>query len=185
MEYLEENHLENILLHTEVNVRGCKIYGKPTKPQQDWIEVKVDDDLFQVQCLIFVRLEEPLDEEIVTPLHTVCEPGTYAIVHFLGYDIFGDFPNNLQLYGVPQRNFYQHEDCFLIRGWSKHTTQIHQKLRNGDKPVPMLAMVNMKCFQRPLIAVEDHGSGYPHSWLLTAERKCWADAFVVRMSHDV
>jgi len=32
MEYLEENHLENILLHTEVNVWGCKIYGKPTKP---------------------------------------------------------------------------------------------------------------------------------------------------------
>ena len=86
---------------------------------------------------------------------------------------------------MSQRNFYQHEDCFLIRGLSKHTTQIHQKLRKGDKPVPMLAMVNMKCFQRPLIAVEDHGSGYPHSWLLTAGRKCWADAFVVRMSHDV
>jgi len=31
MEYLEENHLENILLHTEVNVQGCKTYGKPCK----------------------------------------------------------------------------------------------------------------------------------------------------------
>jgi len=34
-------------------VWGCKIYGKPWYPQQDWIEVKVDNDLFQVQCLIF------------------------------------------------------------------------------------------------------------------------------------
>jgi len=100
----------------------------------------------------------------------------------LGFDIFGDFPNNLQLYGETQRNVYQHED-FLISGWSKHTTQINQKLKCGDNPVPMLAMVNMKCCQRPLIAIEDHGSGYPHSWLLTAERRCWADAFLVRISH--
>jgi len=60
----------------------------------------------------FFQLEEHLDKEIVTPLHSVYEPGAYAIVHFLGFDIFGDFPNNLQLYRVPQRNFYQHEDFF-------------------------------------------------------------------------
>jgi len=29
MEYLEENHLENILLHAEVNVWGCKIMENP------------------------------------------------------------------------------------------------------------------------------------------------------------
>jgi len=50
-------------------------------------------------------LEQHFDRAIVTLLHSECEPGKYYIVHFLGFDIFGDFPNNLQLYGVPQRIF--------------------------------------------------------------------------------
>ena len=51
--YLEKLGVEDILFHTEYNVHGCKIYGNPLKPQQDWIEVKIEDCIFQVQCLIF------------------------------------------------------------------------------------------------------------------------------------
>ncbi len=183
--YLENLGLQDILLHTECNLRGCKIYGNPLKPRQDWIEVKIEDCIFQVQCLIFFILPESLQDEIVTPLDTVCQPGTYAIVHFMGYDVFGDPPGNLQLYRTPQTGFYQHDDCFLIRGWSKHTESIHDYFDANNIPEPIVAMVNLKHFKRPLIAISDPESGYPHSWLFTPERKCWGDAFVLCMMHDV
>jgi len=51
--YLENLRLEDILSHTEYNVHGCKIYGNLLKCQQDWIEVRIEDCIFQVQCLIF------------------------------------------------------------------------------------------------------------------------------------
>jgi len=45
--------------------------------------------------------------------------------------------------------------------------------------------VNLKHFKRPLIANPNLESVFPHSWLFTLERKCWADAFVLCMMHDV
>ena len=71
----------------------------------------------------FLEIPERLENEIITPLHTVQEPGAYAIVHFLGVDIFGEPTLGLSLYGTPQRIFYQHDDCILIRGWSKENSR--------------------------------------------------------------
>jgi len=103
----------------------------------------------------------------------------------MGYDVFGDPPGNLQLYRTHQTGFYQHDDCFLIRGWSKHTESMHEYFDIDQIPEPIVAVVNLKHFQRPLIAIPDPESGFPHSWLFTPERKCWADAFVLCMMHDV
>jgi len=183
--YLEKIGIDELFLHTEYNIPGCKIYGNPLKVQQDWIEVKIEDCIFQVQCLIFFKIPECIEKEIETPLDTVYQPGTYAIVHFMGFDVFGDIPTKLYLYRVRQKGFYQHDDCFLIRGWSKHTDMINDFLDDDDIPEPTIAVVNMKHFKRPLIAIPDGASTYPHSWLFTPERRCWADAFVVRMLHDV
>ena len=182
--YLESNGLTNLLLHTEADVGTCKLNGHPAKNRQDWIEVLVENEIFQVQCLIFFHLTERLTNEIVTPLHTVQDPGTYAIVHFLGVDIFGEPSDYLSLYGTPQRNFYQHEDCFLIRGWSKETVDINETIDVAEDIEPILAMINVSSFQRCLTGIQDIGSDYPHSWLFVPERKCWKDAFVIRMSHD-
>jgi len=182
--YLESNGLTNLLLHTEADVGTCKLNGHPAKNRQDWIEVLVENEIFQVQCLIFFHLPERLTNEIVTPLHTVQDPGTYAIVHFLGVDIFGEPSDYLSLYGTPQRNFYQHEDCFLIRGWSKETVDINETIDVAEDIEPILAMINVSSFQRCLTGIQDIGSDYPHSWLFVPERKCWKDAFVIRMSHD-
>ena len=185
MNYLERNGLTDILLHTEADVGACKLNGYPAKNRQDWIEVLVENEIFQVQCLIFLEIPERLENEIITPLHTVQEPGTYAIVHFLGVDIFGEPTLGLSLYGTPQRNFYQHDDCFLIRGWSKETPDIKQTVDFAEDIEPVLAMIHLSSFQRCLTGIQDTGSEYPHSWLFVPERKCWKDAFVVRMSHDV
>jgi len=46
--YLESLGLEEISLHTEYNIHGCKTYSNPLKPHQDWIEVKIEDCIFQV-----------------------------------------------------------------------------------------------------------------------------------------
>jgi len=105
IEYLRNLNLCYILLHTEANVRGCKIYGNPITSRQDWIEVEVDGDFFQVQCLIFFKLDHMLENEIATPLHTVSGPGTYAIVHFMGLDVFGEPDHNMKLYGHIQKFF--------------------------------------------------------------------------------
>jgi len=56
--YLENLGLQHIVLHTECNLHGCKIYGNPLKPRQDWIEVKIEDCIFQVQCLIFLCFQK-------------------------------------------------------------------------------------------------------------------------------
>jgi len=128
---------------------------------------------------------ENFQVEVATPLDAVCHSGTYAIVHFMGYDVFGDPPGNLQLYRTHQTGFYQRDDCFLITGWSKHTESIHAYFDVNDIPEPIVAMVNLKHFQRPLIAIPDPESGFPRSWLFTPERKGWVDAFVLCMMHDV
>jgi len=65
----------------------------------------VDGDFFQVQCLIFSKLDHMLENEIATPLCTVSGPGTYAIVHFMGLDVFGEPDNNMKLYGHMQKFF--------------------------------------------------------------------------------
>jgi len=80
----------------------------------------------------------------VIPLDIVCQPRTYAIVHFLGYDVFGDPPGNLQLYRNHQTGFYQHDDCFLIRGQSKHTENIHEYLDVDETLEPIVTVVNLK-----------------------------------------
>ncbi len=51
--YFEEIGLDNMLLHMEANVSGCKLNSHPSKNHQDWIEVLFDNVIFQVQCLIF------------------------------------------------------------------------------------------------------------------------------------
>jgi len=128
---------------------------------------------------------ENLQVEVATPLDAVCHSGTYAIVHFMGYDVFGDPPGNLQLYRTHQTGFYQHDDCFLIRGRSKHTESIHEYFDVNDILEPIVAVINLRHFQRPLITIPDPESGFPHSWLFSPERKYLADDFVLHMMCDV
>jgi len=81
-------------------------------------------------------------------------------------------------YMVISRIFYQDEDCFLIRGWSKHTAKIKEFMLEGECPPATIAMVPVECIMKPLIAIEDTASGYPHSWLLMKSSKTWVGAFL-------
>jgi len=92
----------------------------------------------------------------------------------------------LELYGCPQVNFFQDEDCFLVHGWSKHSDCIDEPLwRNQEVPKPTLALILVSSILKPMTAIPDTGSSYPHSWLLAQPREDWPDMFVERMSHDV
>jgi len=66
--------------------------------------VKIEDHILQVQCLIFWHVLEKMVKSIKTILYNVDEPRTYAIVHFLEYNIFGKFDWQWKLYGN-QQNF--------------------------------------------------------------------------------
>jgi len=48
IDYVTSLNLGHILLHTEVNVHGCKLNGNPITSRQDWIEVEVEGKFFQV-----------------------------------------------------------------------------------------------------------------------------------------
>jgi len=90
------------------------------------------------------------------------------------------------LYGTPQLNFFQDEDCFLVRGWSKHTDCIDEQLwRNQEVPTPTLALILVNCILKPMTSIPDTESSFPHSWLLAWPREDWPDMFVERMNHDV
>ena len=60
MNYLERNGLTDILLHTEADVGTCKLNAHPAKNRQDWIEVLVENEIFQVQCLFFWKSQKDL-----------------------------------------------------------------------------------------------------------------------------
>jgi len=133
-----------------------------------------------------VDITEKPKETIRTYLYNVRKAGQYALVHFMQYDIFCDDLEDLQLYGTPQVNFFQDEDCFLVCGWSKHTDCIHELLwRNQEVHMPTLALIQVSCILNPMTAVPDTGSSFPHSWLLAQPREDWPDMFVERMTHDV
>jgi len=38
---------------------------------------------------------------------------------------------------------------------------------------------------KPMRAIPDTGSSFPHSWLLARPREDWPDMFVEQMNHDV
>jgi len=103
---------------------------------------------------------------------------------FMGLDLFGEPLPGLKLYGNEQRNFYQDED-FLNQRMVKVYSRYWKASEKCPHHTPVLAMINLETFQRSLIAVEDHGSAYPQSWLFVPKRKYWADAFVVCMNHDI
>ncbi len=45
-------------------------------------------------------------------------------------------------------------------------------IAEGESPPPTIAMIPVDCIENPLIAIEDPGSSYPHSWLFEQARNC-------------
>jgi len=45
-------------------------------------------------------------------------------------------------------------------------------------------MIPVDYIENPLVAIEDSGSSYPHSWLFVRAKNSWAGAFVARMEQE-
>jgi len=55
LEFLRTNSLtSNVMLYTEYNFPNFKCYGHPTKPQQDWVEILIQNMIYYAQSLLFV-----------------------------------------------------------------------------------------------------------------------------------
>jgi len=171
-------------VHTEYNFDDFKCYGHPISGRQEWVEANINGRIVQVQCLIFCEIFDNLENSIKTELFHVKKPGTYAIVHFMEYNIFGKFDRKYKLYGHSQKKNFQDEDSFLIRGWSKHTSRMKGHIAVGECPPATIAMIPVECIENPLIAIEDPGSSFPHSWLFVRAKNCWAGGFVARMAQE-
>ena len=123
-------------------------YGHPISGRQEWVEANINGRIVQVQCLIFCEIFDNLENSIKTELFHVKKPGTYAIVHFMEYNIFGKFDRKYKLYGRLQKNS-QDEDSFLIRGWSKHTARIKGHLSEGQCTPPTITMIPVDSIENP------------------------------------
>ena len=111
--FLNSNGLtRGILLHTEFNCDELKCYGHPISGQQEWVEANLNGRNVLVQCLIFCEIYEELYNPIKTELYHVQKPGTYAIVHFLEYNIFGKFDREFKLYGHHQKKIPRMKTVF-------------------------------------------------------------------------
>jgi len=72
----------------------------------------------------------------------------------------------------------------LLPGGGQHTATIKGHISEGECPPPTIAVIPVECIQISLIAIEDPGSNYPHSWLFVRARNCLAGGFVARMAQE-
>jgi len=84
---------------------------------------------------IFCKLPEKLENEIVTSLKSVRKPEPTLL--FLVFFDFWKATTWFKVVWKCTKNFYQDEDCFLVRGWSKQTPDIEKSLRNDHDTTPV------------------------------------------------
>jgi len=136
--------------------------------------------------LIACFFEIPEGKEIVLPIYKVEQPGSYALVHYIQYNLYDELPDDLKLYGVHQTmGFHQDKDISLICGWSKHTLAIDCELEDGNDPIPSLCMIPVSSIQEPVTSIEDPGAYFLQSCLFVQSHNKWAECFVDHMHHDV
>ncbi len=103
--YLEKLGPEDILFHTEYNVHKCKIYGNSLKPWQDWMEVKIEDCMFQVQCLIFLTFQNVF-KMTLQHLWIQCSNLEHMLLFILWVMIFLEIPQEICNYTELIKQFF-------------------------------------------------------------------------------
>jgi len=135
--FLSPLKLEIASIHMQYNSQtGIKYRGNPMENQHDWATVQYNNNVIMCQFLCFLDVIDA-KEVLSMALDDIDERGMYAIVHFVGQNVFDHKPTK-PLYGTVHNKgyaFHVHQNCMLVTGWAKHTNMI-----DG----PMLILLTLK-----------------------------------------
>ena len=158
-----------------------KIHGDPTRNHHDWIIANHMSKQFLCHVLCFILIGQ-VAEPIQFPFGNVTEPGQYAVCHFVDQDVFCDEIPQAFIYREGNYTSYQtDENCDLIRGWPKFTSDINGNVIPRKKPSPTLIMIPVSKIVSTCIGIEDTLNDIPHSYIFLPPSSVWSDIFMKRM----
>jgi len=183
--FLESNGIDLVYAKTQHNFilddDIIKIHGDPTKNHHDWVIGMHMNQKFLCHVLCFVVIDN-VEEPINFPFGVVNEPGEYAVCHYVDQDVFRDEIPQAFLYGEGNFTSYRtDENCSLIRGWAKFTSDINGNAIPRRKPSPTLIMIHVSKIVSTCIGIEDSFNSIPHSYIFLPPSKDWSDFFTKRM----
>jgi len=105
----------------------------------------------------------------------------YAICHFVDQNL-NDKPQ-VFLYGHGSKfiNYWTDETCSLVWGWAKYTTMINGHNIPWAKPIPVMAMFDVRNIVGTCIRAKDSLSPIPQSYIFLPSCKNWPTFFKLHM----
>jgi len=140
------------------------------------------DQQFLCHVLFFVFAGKV--EEIIQFLYGVVnETGEYAVCHFVDQDVFLNARPEDFLYGQGNHTSYRtNENCALVRGWAKHTSESNRNAIARRKLCPTQIMIPVSDIISTCVGIEDSLNTIPHSYIFLPPSKNWPDLFNTRMT---
>jgi hypothetical protein len=182
---------------TEFSIKDFKLHANPLWKNcawHDWVFVKTEmKDNLPCHLMCFLELFEELEGvDCLTGGKVV--PGIYALVQYVPEDPFlGDVqkprPRTKTIYTNTDldSNYYVHSSSNLLRWSCKETLNIGNRKDPPYTPEkPMLALVSVKKFKQPCVAVPDPNQPrFPHAWIFVLSKNLWADQFIRYAKEDL
>jgi len=98
-------------------------------------------------------------------------------------NIFSNARPEAFLYGQGNyTSYWTDENCALIRGWAKHTSEINGNAIPRRKLSPTLIMIRVSDIISTCVRIEDSLNTIPHSFIFLPPSKNWPDLFNTRMT---
>ena len=167
--FLKDNGIDLLYATTQHNCildqEIIKIHGDPTRNHHDWVIAMHMNHQFLCHVLYFACMGQ-VDDPINSPFGIVNEPGEYDVCHFVDQDVFSNGIPQAFLYGEGNYSSYRtDENCALIRGWAKFTSEINGNAILRRKPNPMLLMIPVSKIVSTCIGIKDSLNDIPHSFI--------------------
>jgi len=183
--FLMENNIVIDFAQTQYNaiVEGniIKVHGDPTINHHDWVVVGHAGKKFVCHILCFVWVTD-VTQAVEFAVGKIEQSGQYAICHFVDQDVFCENKPDDFMYGNGNYTSYRtDENCSLVRGWAKYTSAITQQTMPRRKPIPTMALFDVKNIISTCIGIEDNMNPIPHSYIFLPPRCQWPSLFKQRM----
>jgi len=173
--FLTDNGIDVMYASTQHNCvldqEIVKIHGDPTRNHHDWVIARHNDQHFLCHVLCFVYIGK-LNEMLQFPYGMVNESGEHAVCHSVDQDMFSNARPAAFLYGEGNHTSYRtDENCALIRGWAKHTSEINGTAILRRKLSPTLIMIQVSNIISTCIGIEDSLNTILHSYIFLPPSK--------------
>jgi len=167
--FLIDNKIVIDFAQTQYNaiVEGniVKVHGDPTINHHDWVVVGHAGKKIVCHILCFVTITD-ITQAVEFAVAKMEQLGQYAICHFVDQDIFCDYKPDDFMYGSGDYTSYRtDENCSLVHGWAKYTSAINQQTMPQRKPIPTMALFDVRNIISTCIGIEDNTNPILHSYI--------------------